>query len=334
MGAQLDCPVFADAPLAEILAFVRRRLQAGASSVSFQVLDPDLGRGLYAGERVRVGDREFVHRPLRVWIDLAERMHLRLATPRTSGEHLIRLELSPLDEGARWEPAGSVPVTEKYGRDSGYQRIFKAEEPSFVLDLADVLERIGLGPGARVLDLGVNTGDELSLMASLWPELGRSGTFVGVDHSATALEVARARFPGPRHRFVEADVDTLARLDLGAPFDLIVCIGTLQSPGVDDRALLRHLVQDRLSGSGAVVLGLPNCRYLDGELLHGARTKNFRQPELSLLVKNVAFYRRYLQQHRRKVYVTGKHTVLVTGVALARGARASSSAHSAADRQC
>jgi hypothetical protein len=74
------------------------------------------------------------------------------------------------------------------------------------------------------------------------------------------------------------------------------------------------VVQQRLSPTGSVILGVPNCRYLDGELLHGARTKNFRQPELSLVIDGIAFYRRYLHQHRRKVYVTGKHTLLVTAV--------------------
>ena len=29
--------------------------------------------------------------------------------------------------------------------------------------------------------------------------------------------------------------------------------------------------------------------------------KNFREPELGLLVKDVAFYRKYLQQHDRQV---------------------------------
>ena len=43
------------------------------------------------------------------------------------------------------------------------------------------------------------------------------------------------------------------------------------------------------------------------------RLKNFAQPELGLLVKDVAFYRKYLQQHARQVFVTGKHYVLVTG---------------------
>ena len=89
----------------------------------------------------------------------------------------------------------------------------------------------------------------------------------------------------------------------------------MQSPAVDDRALLRRIVQDHLTPAGAVILGLPNCRYLDGELVHGARMKNFRQPELGLVVKDVAFYRKYLQQHGRQVFVTGHHTLFVTGVA-------------------
>jgi hypothetical protein len=74
-------------------------------------------------------------------------------------------------------------------------------------------------------------------------------------------------------------------------------------------------MQHHLTPRGAVILGFPNCRYVDGEVEHGTRMKNFRQPELGLLVKDVAFYRKYLQQHHRKVFVTGKHYVLVTGVA-------------------
>jgi hypothetical protein len=112
---------------------------------------------------------------------------------------------------------------------------------------------------------------------------------------------------------VAADLAAVAELELGR-FDLIVAIDTLQSSGLDDRVLLRHLVQERLAPGGAVIFGLPNCRYLDGEVVHGARMLNFRQPELGLLIKDVAFYRRYLQQHGRTVYVTGKHEVLITAV--------------------
>ncbi|MCX4247961.1 class I SAM-dependent methyltransferase [Paraliomyxa miuraensis] len=310
-----DAPVLASEPLTSIIEHIRSRLLEGAGVVRLRVLDPDRGAGRYAGEPVVVGERAHRHRPLRVWVDLADRMGLRLSTPRPDGEGLMRLELRPLDPTARWEPGDAVPVTEKYGAGSGYQRIDKAEDPGLVLDLADALERVGLGPGARVLDLGVNTGEELQLLGTLWPELARSGCFVGVDHSASAIEVARSRFSdSTRHHFVCAELAALPELPLGEPFDLVIALGTLHSPGVDDRAVLRHVVQQRLRSNGSVILGVPNCRYVDGEQLHGARMKNFRQPELSLLVKGVAFWRRYLQQHRRKVYVTGKHTVLVTGV--------------------
>jgi SAM-dependent methyltransferase len=313
-----NAPVLAGEPLTTIIAYVRAQLAAGVTMVSLRVLDPDRGRGLYAGERVAQGGQVFVHRPLRVWLDLAERMGLRLAMPRPADDGLVRLDFSLLDEGARWEPGEDVPVSEKYGRESAYQRISKVEDPGVVLDLADALERVGLGANARVLDLGVNTGDELVLLSTLWPALGRSATFVGVDHSASAIAVARERFGEPRYRFVQADLGTLPELDLGGPFDLVLSMGTLQSPGVDDRALLRHVVQERLSSTGSVILGVPNCRYLDGETIYGARTKNFRQPELSLVIDDIAFYRRYLQQHRRKVYVTGKHTLLVTATPLKR----------------
>ncbi|MCA9704962.1 MAG: class I SAM-dependent methyltransferase, partial [Myxococcales bacterium] len=205
-----------------------------------------------------------------------------------------------------------TPPTEKYGLHSSYQRIAKPEDPGFVLDLHDALERTSLPAAPRVLDLGVNTGDVLALLPALHPALA-AATFVGVDHCASALARARARFDAPRHRFIEADLAELPRLGL-PPFDLVLCIGTLQSPGVDDRAVLRSVVQHALRPEGAVILGVPNCSYLDGEVLHGAKLKNFTQPELSLLVKSVAFYRRYLQQHRKKVFVTGKHYVLVTAV--------------------
>lgn len=313
----MTTPVFRAEPLAAVLAYVDAELAAGADTVALRVLDPDHGRGRYAGELVDVDGVAHVHRPLRAWVDLADRLGLRLLTPHPAEPPLVELRLERLDPAARWQASAPADVRERYGPDSGYARIRKLEEPGLAIDLAAAYRRVALAPTARVLALGVNTGDELELLAAVTPGLAEHGAFAGVDHSEGALAVARARFPAPRHRFVAADLADLAGLGLGR-FDLVVVLGTLQSPGVDDRALLRRVVQDHLAPGGAVVLGLPNCRYLDGELQHGARMKNFREPELGLLVKDAAFYRKYLQQHDREVFVTGQHYVLITAIARPR----------------
>jgi SAM-dependent methyltransferase len=291
--------VFGSEPLLAIISYIERCLVDGAP-IELAVLDPDRGHGHHAGEVVD----GYVHRPWRVWLDLAERMGLRMRTPRSGTPPLVELTFEPL---VRARPSRARD-TERYGIGSGFARITKAEDPGFVIDLADALARIQLPAGARVLSLGVNTGDELALLIDLGL---RDASFVGVDHSATALAQARERF-GSRATFVHADLGE--PLDVGR-FDLVIAIGVLQSATLDDRALVRRIVQDHLMPDGAVIFGLPNCRYLDGEIEYGARMVNFTQPELGLLVKDVAFYRKYLQQHHRRVFVTGKHYVLVTAVA-------------------
>jgi len=277
-----------------------------APELRFEVLDPDLGRGRYAGELVEHAGETYAHRPLRVWVDLAERLGLRLLVPRATTPPLVELRFERLDRDARWAPPADVDATERYGAGSGFERLSKLEDPGFVIDLREALARVAPAPGARVLDLGCNTGDVLALVDALAPGM----QLAGVDHSASALAVAARRFP--RAQLVLAD---LARLpaELGR-FDLVVCVGTLQSGALDDRNLVRRVVQDHLAPDGAVIFGWPNCRYVDGEVEYGARVKNLREPELGLVVKDLAFYRKYLQQHRRHVYVTGKHYLLVTGV--------------------
>jgi trans-aconitate methyltransferase len=306
--------LFRAEPLHAIVARLRAALAAGEATFTLRVLDPDLGRGRHAGETVEHEGASYVHRPWRAWLDLAERLGLRLLTPRAAPPPFVDVRLERLaDVAAGAGAARDADVTERYGADSPFARINKAEDPGFVVDLDDAVARLALPDAPRILDLGVNRGDELALLFALHPALSITAQVTGVDHSASALAVARTRFPAARCRFLEADLADLASLALGR-FDLILSFGTLQSGELDDRALLRALVQDHLAPSGALILGLPNCRYVDGEVEHGARMKNFRQAELGLLFKDVAFYRKYLQQHRRRVYITGKHEVLLTAV--------------------
>lgn len=179
----------------------------------------------------------------------------------------------------------------------------QARRPTLRPRFREALER--LGPVERVLDLGCHTSDELLLIERYVP----GAAITAVDRDASALAVARSRFPAID--FIEADV---MNREVGQ-FDLVVAIGLLQRGEIDDRELLRRIMQRHLTPTGAVILGIPNCRYVDGEIEYGARMRNFSQPELGLVIKDIAFYRRYLQQHDRQVFVTGKHYLFVTAVA-------------------
>ncbi len=305
----------AGSTLLDVLEYLEGELARGATRIELEVLDPDRGRGLYAGEHVELDGASYIHRPFRVWVDLAERLGLRLLTPRAIDDRFVRLVFEKLQRTRDSASLGErdAEATERYGTESTFARITKLEDPGFVLDMTDALERCALRPGARVLDLGVNTGDELALLRARIPAL-RDATLVGIDHSASAIAKARERFAGESVELHVADLNAIGPLGLGR-FELVLSIGTLQSAGIDDRELVRRIVQDHLAPDGAVILGFPNSRYVDGEVEHGTRMKNYRQPELGLLVKDVAFYRKYLQQHHRRVFVTGKHYLLVTGIA-------------------
>jgi ubiquinone/menaquinone biosynthesis C-methylase UbiE len=71
-----------------------------------------------------------------------------------------------------------------------------------------VLDAAGLGPGARVLDVGCGTGDTTLHAAR---RVGPSGLVLGVDASLTMLEHARRRAAGAclaHVGFVHADAQT------------------------------------------------------------------------------------------------------------------------------
>lgn len=305
---------FTDEPLGRVIAALRERLEAlgPGERLTFRALSPDLGAGLFSGELIQLNGVHYRHRSLQSWLELAERLECRLHTPESDGV-LVQLSFSKL-EGASWhseKTAAEKAASETYGQASGFSRVQKLEEPTFWLDYTEALERAAPTRGSRVLSLGVGRGDELEPFGWLFRD--HSLSFTGVDHAESALAVARERFPGANYRFIRADLGDLKQLELGR-FDLIVSIATFQSPGVQGHTLIRELVQHQLTERGGLIVALPNCRYRDGEVQFGARMKNYVQPELSLVVKDLAFYRKYLHQHHFKVFITGKYYLFLTAV--------------------
>ena len=47
------------------------------------------------------------------------------------------------------------------------------------------------------------------------------------------------------------------------------------------------LIQNYLEDKGSIILGFPNCRWINGEMIYGAKAANYSYSEQSVLYKDV-----------------------------------------------
>lgn len=304
---------FTSEPLTDILTWAEESLR-NSGTVSFEVLNPDIARGHYAGESVTVGESVYLYRSYKAWNDLVELLFCRLLTPEKATDHTVRLTLEKIDISGSFHTSNKKE--EKYGTESEFARLHKNEEPSFLFAYRRALRSVKVAGRTRILNLGINTGDEFDLIRRLLPaEKYRALELVGIDHSETAIHAARERFAEGNAAFHVHDINDLASLGLGK-FDLIVSIGTLQSPGIDFKVLFGNLVQEFLKPEGAMILGFPNCRWMGGEMIYGAKAPNYPYSELSLLVKDAHYCKKYLQQKKFRVTLTGRDYLFLTATSI------------------
>ena len=135
--------------------------------------------------------------------------------------------------------------------------------------------------------------------------------FVGVDYSQSAIEYATGQFSHTKSSFICHDINKLQELNLGR-FDLIISIGTLQSSNIKFNEMFMNLYQNYLEQNGAIILGFPNCRWIDGEMIYGAKAPNYAFAEMSLVLKDIHFCKKYLQQKKYRVTITGKDYLFLT----------------------
>ncbi len=293
----------------DIFGFLHQHLQE-EHRVEFEVLNPDNYRGKYAGEEIVRQNVLYLYRGYKAWMDLAELLSCRMMTPEKTDEYHVRLIFEKLDHTESFHKTQSS--IEKYGVDSEFFKIHKNEEPVFLFSYKQALENVKIQKRKRVLDLGVNSGDEFALIKEVLDEVQYSTIeLTGIDYSASAISYAQDRFPEDNVNFIEHDINALGALNLGK-FDLIISIGTLQSPNIDFKPFFMSLIQNYLEEGGAVILGFPNCRWIDGEMVYGARVPNYNFSEMGMLYSDVMFCKKYLQQKKFRVTLTGKNYVFLT----------------------
>jgi trans-aconitate methyltransferase len=275
------------------------------SEVSLCAIDPDTQPIPYSGEFISGS----YHRNWKTWLELAESLNARMTTAEKIFEDKVSFKLVSLDSASSWHteaPKG----TEKYGMKSDYAKVDKREDPFWVRDYRAALGSLKLTPQQKILSLGVGRGDELSVFKPWFPELEPSLSFVGLDHCASAIAQAQKIFPSPNYHFEERDL--LTEWDKGRDFDVLISIATLQCSGFEGKSVFRSWYQQALKPNGSLILGFPCCRYVDGQVISGPKVKNFKDPEWSLLMKDIAYFSRYLTSHKKRVVLTGRNTLFLT----------------------
>lgn len=147
------------------------------------------------------------------------------------------------------ESENSEAQASKPGRDGSWGAAARdwaeAQEGTMQPIFEAVLERVSVGPGMKVLDVGCGTG----LLCKL--ALDRGAEAFGMDASPTQLEVARERVPGAE--FKQAEMEELPYAD--GEFDLITCSNALQY-SLDAKGTLAEMKRiTRPGGTVAIITG-------------------------------------------------------------------------------
>lgn len=73
-----------------------------------------------------------------------------------------------------------------------------------------------------------------------------------------------------------------------------------------------ELIQNYLKKDAAIILGFPNSRWIDDTLIYGAKIKNYSFSEMGLLINDIFFAKKYLQQKKFKVHIFGREYIFLS----------------------
>jgi len=307
---------FSNQSMMHIITTLQENLKdlAYQAVIEFEVLNPDICTSTYSGNSIQIQENMYIYRGYKSWIDLAQTLHCRMLTPTIKSDNTILIRYEKLNADESFHQS-IVDKEEKYGEASIFSEIHKNEESAFIAHYLRALENVNINKRTRILNLGVNSGDEFQAIQKFATNF-KNLELVGIDYCSSAINAANKKFKEYSNiSFFTHDINDLASLKLGK-FDLIISIGTLQSSNLEFNPLFMSIVQNYLKRDGAMILGFPNCRWVDGEMIYGARVKNYPFSEMGLLYKDVIFCKKYLQQKKFRVTITGKDYIFLTATSI------------------
>ncbi len=296
----------------EILNILKKELST-QNTVTFQVLNPDNYNNKAIGENIKILDKVYIFRDYKSWLDLAEKLFSKMLTPIRVDEDIVQLTFQKLNLNDSFH--NDEQDIEKYGSKSLFSKINKNEEPEIFYTYLQALKNVKVEKRVKILNLGVNSGEEFELIKE-YCENFKDLELVGIDYSQSAIETAKEKFKDDKNtKFFVHDINSLDELSLGT-FDLIITIGTLQSCNSNFKELFMKIIQNYLKKDGSIILGFPNCRWLEGKPIYGAKAPNYGFSEMSILYNDVVFCKKYLQQKKFRVTITGKYYIFLTATSI------------------
>lgn len=298
----------------EIISYLEKELKNN-DYVSIEILNPSIKDDIYAGEKLIIDNQEFIYRSFKSWSDLAEILFCKLLIVGLQ-ENKVQIKFQKLNKTESFHNDVNDEKNEKYGEDSTFFRINKNDEPSFLYAYMNALINVKIEEKKEILNLGINKADEFEVIKNLLDEETLNQmNLVGIDYSSSAIEFSKKRFPSENFTFFNHDINKLEQLNLKKA-DLIISIGTLQSSGLNFKLLFMDLIQNYLEDKGSIILGFPNCRWINGEMIYGVKAANYSYSEQSVLYKDVYFCKKYLQQKKYRVTLTGKNYLFLTATSI------------------
>ena len=305
---------FTNESMLVIISYLEKELQ-NKDEILFEVLNPDVNIDIYAGEILKIENKEFIYRSYKSWCDLAELLFCKMLISSITLNTVV-IKLQKLNKNDSFHKDLNDEKNEKYGEKSTFFRINKNEEPAFLYAYMNALKNVKIEEKTNILNLGINKADEFEIIKELVNEdILKQMNFVGIDYSLSAIDFARKRFPFENFTFYNHDINKLDELNLKKS-DLIISIGTLQSSSLNFKLLFMDLIQNYLEDKGSIILGFPNCRWINGEMIYGAKAANYSYSEQSVLYKDVYFCKKYLQQKKYRVTLTGKNYLFLTATSI------------------
>ncbi len=280
------------------------RLLKSGGRAEIEIRDPDRVRALsdqppWPGELNELFSRRERYRPLRHYLELSRLFPLECGIPKPirGSEDRLQISFERLEEvdraGGRQEV---IDGEDRYRPDSDYRRFRRHEEPEILDDWLYGWSRLAPSQDDRILALGVNDGRELDVLSEVLGGDARSEAEIkpelwGIDHSASAIEEARLRFPEHRSRFLHADLAQLARLDLPR-FSVVLALGVLQCTTIDRDQLLTDL-SSRLKPSARLLFSIPNCHFGSHDILRRPWRRDDPRHDRSLVAKDLRYLTRW-----------------------------------------